>query len=239
MRAFALEGFGDAGSVRDLPLPEAGAGQIRVRVRAAGVNPVDWLMGMGVLKDMLEHRFPLVLGQDFSGAVDAVGPGVDAFRIGHEVFGVHGMPHAGAGTFAGFVVASTGTVTHRPASLTPVAAAALPLAGASALMSVDAVRPAPGDTVLIAGAAGGVGGCAVQLAVLRGARVIALTRAQNAEYVRGLGATEVIDYTTRDVVKAVRAAHPEGVAALLQAAGDAAALAGYAGAVRDGGGWPR
>src|SRR4051794_39895378 len=100
MRAFAIDAFGEPGSVREVPREEPQAGQVRVRVISAGLNPVDWKTGLGYLKDWFEHRFPLILGQDVSGVVEAVGPGVSDFAIGDAVFGGHGQPVMGRGTFA-------------------------------------------------------------------------------------------------------------------------------------------
>ena len=235
MRAFAIDEFGAAGSVRELPEPVPAEGQVRVRVEAAAVNQADNAMLGGAFKEWMEHRFPLVPGLDLAGTVDQVGPAVEGLRAGDPVFGVHGKMLVGAGTFAESVAASAGTLARRPPGIDAAFGAALALTGVSALQMVDGAALQAGDAVLILGAAGGVGGVAVQLAVAAGARPIAVTRAVNHDYVRGLGASEAIDYETEDVFEAVRAAHPEGLAAIFDTVGDKAANGHLAELVRPGG----
>jgi NADPH:quinone reductase len=235
MRAFAVDEFGGSGSVRELGDPSPGEGQVRVRVEAASINPVDVIMLGGAYREHMEHRFPLVPGLDLAGTVDAVGPGVDRLRVGDPVFGVHGKMVVGEGTLAESVVATVGTLARRPAGIDAILAAALPLAGASALEVVDAAALGTGDVVLILGAAGGIGSLALQLAANAGARTIAVARSVNHEYVRALGAVETIDYESQDVFDTVRAAHPDGVAAIFDLIGDKAANARFAELVRPGG----
>jgi NADPH:quinone reductase-like Zn-dependent oxidoreductase len=189
----------------------------------------------GYMKDYVEHRFPLVPCIDLSGTVDAVGAEVDGFSVGDPVFGSHGKMVMGEGTLAEFATASAGSIARRPASLGEVEAAALPLAGVSALMSVDAANPQPGDLVVVVGAKGGIGSYAVQLAAARAARVIAVTSAGNVEYVESLGAGEALDRTAGDVLDTLKSRHPEGVSAIIDTASDAPALARLSEAVRDGG----
>ena len=235
MRAFAIDQFGATGSVHELPEPVPAEGQVRVRVEAASVNPADVTMNAGAYKDHMEHRFPLVPGLDLGGTVDAVGPGVDALQMGDRVFGVHGKMVVGAGTLAEYAVASAATLARRPASVDAAFGAALSLAGVSALQVVDAAALQPGDVVLVIGAAGGIGSTALQLAAAAGARPIAVTRSVNHAYVRGLGASETIDYTSQDVFETVRAMHPEGIAAIFDMVGDRAANTHLAELVRPGG----
>jgi NADPH2:quinone reductase len=141
----------------------------------------------------------------------------------------------GEGTLAEFATASTGTIAKRPAGVSEVDAAALPLAGVSALMSVEAAAPRPNDVVVIVGASGGIGGYAVQLAAATGARVIGVMSKGKTDYVKGLGAHEVIDRTSGDIVEALKAKHPDGVAAIIDTGSDIAGLARLTGAVRKGG----
>ena len=235
MRAFAFDAFGEPGSERDLPTPEPDEGQVRVRVAAASINPVDNAVVKGFMKDYMEHRFPLVPCSDLAGTVDAVGAGAEGFSVGDAVFGLVGKMVMGEGTLAEVATAAAGTIARRPASLGEVEAAALPLAGVSALMSVDAADPQPGDVVVVVGASGGIGSYAVQLAAARGAHVVAVTSPGRAEYVRSLGAEEVLDRTARDVSEALRSEHPGGVAAIVDTASDAPALARLSEAVRQGG----
>src|ERR1700752_4403148 len=116
MKAFALDGFGDQGWVRDLPLPEPAEGQLRLRVVAAGLNPFDVAVMQGSMKDHMEHRFPLVPGMDASGTVDSVGDGVEGYAVGDDVFGSVGKKYLGEGTLAEFTTVSAGTVTHKLSS---------------------------------------------------------------------------------------------------------------------------
>jgi NADPH:quinone reductase-like Zn-dependent oxidoreductase len=236
MRAFALNDFGQAGSIHDLPDPEPGEREARVRVAAASINPFDNFVVQGHLKGRMEHHFPLVPCGDFAGTVDALGAGVDGFSVGDSVFGVTGKMVLGEGTLAEFTIASTSTIAKRPAAVSEVEAAALPLAGVSALMSVEAVAPRPNDLVVIVGASGGIGSYAVQLAAASGARVIGVTSKAKTEYVKSLGAHEVIDRTSGDdVVEALKAKHPDGVAAIIDTGSDAAGLARLSETVRKGG----
>jgi len=235
MRAFALDAFGQPGSIHDVPEPEPAEGEVRVRVAAASLNPFDNAVLAGYLKDRMEHRFPLIPAGDFAGTVDALGSGVTGYAVGDHVFGVTGKMVLGVGTLAEKTTATAGTIVKRPQSITDVEAAALPLAGVSALMCVDAVGPKPNDVVVVVGAGGGIGSYAVQLAKGRGAHVIGVTIKENADYVKGLGADEVIDRTAGDVLVALKSKHKDGVAAIIDTGSDAAGLAHLSEAVRKGG----
>jgi NADPH:quinone reductase len=210
MRAFALEELGTPGSVVEVPVPEPAEGQVRIRVAAAGLNPFDSAVIQGYLKDRMEHRFPLIPGMDAAGTVDALGEGVIELAIGDEVFGSVGKRHVGEGTAAGSVTMSTATIARRPASIDDTDAAAIPVAGVTALTMVETASVSDGDVVVVIGATGGVGSYFVQLAAKRGASVLAISSAANADYARKLGA-EAIDYQTGDVVEAVRSLAPEGI----------------------------
>ena len=235
MRAFALDAFGQPGSIHELPDPEPAEKEVRVRVSAASINPFDNFVLQGYVKDRMEHRFPLVPSADLAGTVDAIGSGVDGFAVGDSVFGVTGNMVMGEGTLAEFATASTATIAKRPVAVSELSAAALPLAGVSALMSIEAAAPRPNDVVVIVGASGGIGSYAVQLAAASGARVIGVTSKGKTEYVKSLGAHEVIDRTSSDVVEALKAKHPDGVAAIIDTGSDAAGLARLSEAVRKGG----
>lgn len=235
MRAYALDAFGQPGSIHDLPEPEPGDGQVRVRVAAAALNPFDNFVLQGYMKDKMEHRFPLVPASDLAGTVDALGPNVEGFSVGDSVFGTTGKMVLGEGTLAELATASAGTIAKRPASIDEEAAAALPLAGVSALMSVEAAAPKPKDVVVVVGASGGIGSYAVQLAAARGANVIGVTSKGNGEYVKSLGADEVIDRTSGDVLEAIRTKHPDGVSSIIDTGSDAPSLARLSEAVRKGG----
>lgn len=225
MRAVVLTDFGLALELAELDVPQPGEGEVRVRVSAASVNGFDLAVANGYLKGIMEHRFPVVLGKDFAGIVDAVGTGVTGYGPGDRVFGVVTKQFLGHGSFAEFVTvpASVG-VTTLPESVDFTEGAALGLAGSAALAAVDAVGPEPGQTVLVAGATGGVGNQAVQLAAKAGAHVIATAcGGEETGLVSELGAAEVVDYT-QDVTATVLGAHPPGVDAVIHLAGDPTAL---------------
>ena len=215
MKALALTDFDTPPAVHDLPTPEPGLGQVRVRVKAAALNGIDAAISSGMAQAMAEHQFPVVIGRDAAGIVDAVGDGVEHVSVGDEVLGhILFAPPLHHGTIAEYAILPTDAVVAKPASLDFTAAAALPLAGAAALTAIDAADLQQGQTVLIAGAAGGVGSFAIQLAVARGATVIATGLPEDADRLRRLGASEVVDYR-QDVAEQVLAEHPEGVDALL------------------------
>jgi NADPH2:quinone reductase len=235
VRAFALDSFGERGSTRELRAPEPAKGQVLVRVRAAGVNPFDAVVARGYVKDLMEHRFPLVPGVDAAGVVEAVGDGVDELAVGDEVFGGVGKPYLGEGTFAQATTMSSGAVWPKPSSLDFAQAAAVPLGGATALTLLDAVALGAGESVLVLGASGGVGSFLVQLAAQRGAQVVGVCSGPNLAYAGGLGAADVIDYTTGDVGDAVRSRHPDGVDAIVDLVGDMPALTALSEQLRPGG----
>jgi NADPH:quinone reductase-like Zn-dependent oxidoreductase len=220
MRALSLPASGKEPTLAELPVPTPGAGEVLLRVRAAALNPLDNHIVAGALEQMFEHRYPLVLGRDASGVVEAVGDGVDDVAVGDEVLGhVLFEPPFQAGTVAEYAVVPARTVVLKPAGLNHVTAAALPLAGGAARMVVDAINPQPGQVVLVNGASGGVGRYAVQLLSRLGLTVVATAAPADAERLRELGATQVVDFTTGSVAEKVRTAHPDGVDALINLAG--------------------
>jgi NADPH2:quinone reductase len=225
MHALALTDFGAAPELVDLPLPDPAAGEVRVRVHAASVNGFDVAVANGYLKDLMEHRFPVVLGKDFAGTVDAVGPDVTDYQVGDRVFGVVTKPYLGDGSFAEFVtVPTTIGIAVLPDQIDFVEGASLGLAGAAALAAVDAADLQPGQAVLVAGATGGVGNQVVQLAARAGAHVVATAGSDDERaLVADLGAATTVDYAV-DVTAAVRQAHPDGADAVIHLAGDPATL---------------
>ncbi|MFB6828749.1 NADP-dependent oxidoreductase [Streptomyces hydrogenans] len=184
-----------------LPRPAPGPGQILVAVRAAGVNPTDWKHRAAGL---FLGRLPLVLGWDVSGVVEAVGFGVTLFKPGDEVFGMLPYPH-GVGSHAEYVTGPARAFAAKPDGIDHVQAGALPLAALTAYQAiVDTAAVGPGQRVLIHAAAGGVGHLAIQIAKARGAYVIGTASAAKHEFVRSIGADEVIDYRTTDFRDAVQ-----------------------------------
>ena len=231
MRAIAITAYGgpDKLELLDLPVPDIGPKDVLVSVRAAGVNLVDTMFRSGY---MGKNVFPLVMGSDFAGRVEKVGAEVQGIAPGDDVFGYKLM---GNGTYAEFAAVPAAYLTKMPKSLDYTRAAAIPCAGLTAyeaLTEVANVRA--GETLLVTAAAGGVGAFAVQIAAALGARVIATASEKNHDFLRSLGAAEVIDYRKDDWVGAVRKAVPQGVDACLTCiAGETKQQC--VGAVRDGG----
>lgn len=226
MRAVVITEQGASPTLTELPTPEPGAGEVLVRVQASSLNGFDTAVAAGYLAGMMEHRYPVVLGKDFAGTVEAVGEGVTRFTAGDAVFGVVTKAYLGDGGFGEYVLVGDQIgITGRPDGLDVTTAGALGLAGTAAVDALDAVAPQAGETVLISGATGGVGAIAVQYAAAAGATVIATARpGAEADFVRGLGATAVVDHTG-DLAAQVRAVSPDGVDVILHLAGDGAALA--------------
>src|SRR5215218_3481772 len=235
MRAIGEGEFGGPVTLMNLPIPEIEADEVLIRVRAAGVNPFDWKVADGVLKDEKEHRFPLILGFDAAGVVERIGAGVTRFSEGDEVYGYLSKPVIGEGTYAEFVVSPAAIVAKKPEAVSFAEAAALPMAGLTAMDLVDAVDLRKGETVLIVGATGGVGSYALQMAARRGARVIATARQANEAFARELGARETIDHTREDLVETVRASHPGGIETIIDMVSDPEVLRRMAGLVKEGG----
>jgi NADPH:quinone reductase-like Zn-dependent oxidoreductase len=201
VRAVAIDGYGgsEALRLRELPDPDPpGPGQILLKVRAAGVNPIDWKIRNGSMRLVMPAKFPLVLGYDVAGEVVEIGPEVTRFEPGDAVFGVVDVKRQG-GSYAELALAREAALAAKPPSLTFEEAAAIPMSALTALQALrDKGELVAGEDVLINGAAGGVGHFAVQIASALGARVTAVTSAKNLDFVRRLGAREVIVYEEED-----------------------------------------
>ena len=202
MKAAVIDVFGPAShlEVREVPKPEISPEQILVEVYAASVNPIDWKIREGMMAARYGEEFPMVLGLDASGVVTEVGAAVSGFAIGDEVWA---RSDNGPGKcYAEYVALNPATVAQKPARLSHAEAAGVPLAALTPLYGLrDCGHIQEGDRVLVNGASGGVGVFAVQMAALFGAQVTAVCSAGNADLVRELGAHEVIDYTSQDVLQ--------------------------------------
>lgn len=184
--------FEEYGSPKVLQLgeetaPEPGEGEVRIVNRAISVNPVDWKILAGYLKDAAPLEFPAVPGSESAGVVDAVGPGVDGFTAGDEV-----IWYGFTGGYRQTATVPAKTLTAKPAAIDFDQAASLPVAGGTAYSAVQQIGVSDGDVVLVHGAAGGVGSAAVQIAKARGARVIATASESNHDYLRSIGAEPVV-----------------------------------------------
>jgi len=203
MKAAFIERHGgpDVLKFGDMPDPVAAAGEVVVDIVAASVNGADWKVREG--KSGQLSRFPYILGRDFSGVVSAAGAGVTDLRVGDEVFAVCDVGQEGA--YAEKIAIKAAIVAKKPGQLSHVDAAALALAGLTAICTVeDTLRLKAGETILIQGGAGGVASFAIQLAKHLGARVITTASAPNHDYLRKIGADEIIDYNAMDFTRVVK-----------------------------------
>jgi NADPH:quinone reductase-like Zn-dependent oxidoreductase len=202
MKAVFIERHGGPEELKfgDLPDPVAKRGEVVVDIHAASINGADWKVRTG--ESYPQTKFPYVLGRDFSGVVSAVGEGVLDLRVGDPVFAVCDVGQEGA--YAEKIAIKAAIVAKKPESLSHANAAALALAGLTALVAVeDTLKLKTGETILIQGGAGGVASFAIQLAKHIGARVITTASAANHAYVRSIGADQIVDYNAQDFTKAV------------------------------------
>ena len=222
MKALLYEAFGgpDVLQFGELPDPHIGPDTILVEVRAAGLNPVDYKVRQGYLAGLIDATFPVVPGWDVSGVVVAVGLDTPEYQVGDEVLAYARKDSVGGGTLAELVSVPVRTAARKPSGVSFEEAAALPLAGLTALQSVRRAGVSAGQSVLVHAAAGGVGSFATQLAVLAGARVVGTAGPANHDYVRSLGA-EPITYGD-DLVQQALALEPDGFDVILDYVGGGA-----------------
>ena len=202
IHAIQIHGYGDADQLKleQIPQPEPQEGEVLVRVYAAGVNPVDWKLRAGWMKNFRPSTFPYVPGADLAGVVEKVGRGVTAFQPGQEVFG-----RSSQGSYTEYGIAPANTLALKPKSLSFDEAATIPVGATTAWQGLfDHGNLQPGQRVLILGGAGGVGLFAVQFAHWKGAHVISTASTRNVDFVRSLGAEMVVDYTKTHVEDEVR-----------------------------------
>jgi NADPH:quinone reductase-like Zn-dependent oxidoreductase len=198
LKAIRFHEYGPPDVLRceDVPPPKPDAGQVLVKVHAAAANPVDCAVRAGFLRSLREYTIPLILGWDFSGVVEDVGPGVHQWRIGDEVFGHPPIP--GSGTYCEYIAVAESVCARKPANLDHIHAAAIPLVGLTAWQALfEHAQLRPGDLVLIQAGAGGVGSFAIQFAKLAGAHVAATASGRNQDFLRELGAERPINYETQ------------------------------------------
>lgn len=232
MKAYVVPSAGESPAILEVDIPEPGPGEARIRVSAASVNGFDLAVAAGYMNGMFEHRYPLVLGREFAGIVDALGDDVEGIVVGDRVIGVVSKAHLQEGAFAEYTTAIVeSSVAHAPTSLTDAAAASLAHTGSTALAALAGLGDPDGKTLLIVGATGGVGTLLVQLAASAGATVIATGRTEEGRtLLKELGASYTVDYA--DLEGEVRAIAPEGVDAAVHLIGDIGQIATL---VKDGG----
>ena len=211
MKAVTYDRFGDDSvlAVSEQPVPPVGPGEVLVRVKAAGVNPVDWKVMSGGLASLMVAQFPVVPGWDVAGVVESVGIDTVDYAVGDEVIAYARKDWVHGGTFAEFVTVPPRCLARKPERLSWAEAAGLPLAGLTAYQVLHRLGLASGKTVLIHGGAGGVGSFGVQIVVAEGARVIATASERNHDYLRSLGA-EPVAYGD-GLTERVRDLAPDGV----------------------------
>ncbi|MBC5766071.1 NADP-dependent oxidoreductase [Ramlibacter albus] len=224
MKAVRIHRYGPREELvfEDAPLPVLAPDEVLIQVVGASVNPVDWMIRQGKLKEVLAHAMPLTLGWDVSGVVSAAGNLVTRYSIGDSVYSRPDI--ARNGTYAEYVAVRAAEVAPKPATISHIEAASLPLAGITAWQAlVDVCKLKTGQRVLVHAAAGGVGSLAVQIARARGAYVIGTASAANRHFVLSLGANEFVDYRTQTLESAIQ----EPVDAVLDTVGGEAQEASF------------
>jgi len=207
MKASYYEKFGELDQVKTgtLDRPEPGEGEVLLRVKAAGVNPVDAAVARGMLKDAIPTEFPVIPGWDVAGVVEERGHAARRFDEGDEVYAYARRPVVQHGTFAEFVVLPECYLSCRPQKISMEEAGGIPLVGLTAYQSLfQAGNLQEGDSLLILGASGGVGTLAIQLAKAAGAKVIGVASKKNHDFMKELGADHTIDYSAGNVGEAVK-----------------------------------
>lgn len=214
MKATYFEDFGELDNIQigTLEGPEPGEGEVLVRVKAAGVNPVDAAVARGMLNEVIPAEFPAIPGWDMAGIVEECGYAARRFEEGDEVFAYARRPTVQQGTFAEYISIPESYLAKRPQQLSMEASGGIPLVGLTAYQSLFQFgNLKKGDTLLILGGSGGVGTMAIQLAKTVGAKVIGVAGDSNQDYMKELGADETIDYSAGDVGEAVKEVAPDEV----------------------------
>lgn len=214
MRAIAIERFGGPETLKpvDVSPPAPKAGEVQIRIVASGINPVDWKIREGYLQKMFPHQFPLILGWEAAGFIEATGEGASRFRRGDAVYAYTRLPEVQWGTYAEYVTVPESFVAPKPSSLLFHEAAAVPLAALTAYQGLFG-KPGvgKGTTVLVHAASGGVGHFAVQIAKSVGAVVLGTAGKSNQAFIQELGVDHAIDYSAGDFRDAVRRVAPGGI----------------------------
>jgi alcohol dehydrogenase len=203
MKSARIKGYGSTSDVIEIdqntPTPnEPSEGKVVVTVKAAGVNPTDWKLSEGYMQQIMPIQLPATLGWDFSGILEKAGTGVSDIKQGDEAYGQASVVFGGSGTFAEMALANADNIALKPKTLSHEEAARLPTVGVTAWQAlVDTIGLSKGQKILIHGGAGGVGSIAIQLAKYLGAHVATTVSEKDKQFVKGLGADEIIDYKTQ------------------------------------------
>lgn len=217
MKAVSVPAFNAIPAVSELPEPAVRAGAVKIKLAAAGLNPFDWKLVDGILKDHMPHVFPMVLGVDGSGVVVETGEGVTRFKQGDRVYGQTLHEPVGEGSYAEFVIVpEDAAMAIAPSNIPLIEAAALPTSGMTAHQLLEKAGLHRGQTLLIVGATGGVGSFTVQLAAAKGLHVIGTASSEElAAQVKGYGASEVVLYKDTPVIDQMKSLYPAGVDGLI------------------------
>lgn len=222
MKAMVIDAFGGSEKLhlKEIPVPQPKENEVLIRIAYTAVNPVDWKICEGLLKNMLPHEFPLVLGWDAAGVVASVGEDVTGFKVGDEVFAYCRKPTVHEGAYAEYITFEAKHIAHKPKNITFAQAAAVPLAALTAWQAlVDDAQLQANETVLIEAGSGGVGGFAIELAKYFGAKVYTTASKENHAYVKKLGADFAIDYQHENVAEKIKAWEPKGLDVVLDCIG--------------------
>lgn len=222
MKAMVIEKFGDEKLLHfeEIPTPSPTENEVQIQVLYTSVNPVDWKIREGLMKNFLPHEFPLILGWDAAGIIKAVGKQVKKFKIGDEVYAYCRKPLVKWGTYAEYICFEADNIALKPKNLSFAQAAAIPLAGLTAWQALfDFAKLKKGETLLVYAGAGGVGSFAIQFAKYAGAKIITTASKQNHDYVKKLGADHAIDYHQPNLLHEVKKLCPEGVDVVLDTIG--------------------
>lgn len=223
MKAVIVESFGGIENLKlaDIATPNPQPNEVQIQVAYAGVNPLDWKIHEGYLYELMPHKFPIVLGWDVSGTVTKVGDQVTDFKIGDQVIALARKLVINWGTFAEYVCVNAKDVTLKPAKLSLKEAAAIPLVSLTAWQALVALSQLqPNESVLIHAGGGGVGSMAIQIAKHCKAKVFTTVSPQHVEYVKGLGADVIIDYTKENFASKIKETAPEGIDVVLDTVGE-------------------
>jgi len=222
MKAIAYNEFGEADQLKltEVATPVAGENQVLIKIEYTSVNPVDWKIRKGLLKDMMPHHFPLIPGWDACGSVESVGKNVTDYKPGDKVYAYCRKPEVQWGTYAEYIALDSKDVAFAPNNISSAQAAALPLVGLTAWQALfDFCKLEKGQTILIHAGAGGVGSLAIQFAKHIGAEVITTASEKKHSFVKELGADLIIDYRKDDFEKVITDKYPDGVDAVFDLVG--------------------
>lgn len=230
MQAVFIEDFGGPEQLKigrmHIPIPESD--EVQIKIACTAVNPVDWKIRIGLLKERMPHHFPIILGWDAAGTISALGRDVNNFKVGDPVFAYCRKSTIQNGTYAEYICLNAANVALKPKNISFAKAAAIPLAGLTAWQSLfDAAELKKGESVLIQAGAGGVGSLAIQFAKLIGARVITTAKQCNHDYVKSLGADMVVDYQKKLLKEEIQKFDPKGLSVVFDTLGGKALQESY------------